>query len=258
MIQLVDVFKAFLPATVSLAAAACGSTSHDLNATTKSAECTVDADCAAIGPSAACKSGRCVAKGSQPGGASAPVCEIPSSADTSRGTDAGYAGCKPEPPCSGGLCSNVCPDSLYSLHCQSSAERPATDLGCSTTPIPGSNGDYVYCCRCANPTSDGTPLPSCTWPAELDKGKATGATCYPARAYVSCKLSSGVDDHCLSDKPTTCPGVGPFDPCMNECQPNEYAAACGGKPGPIPDPPAGCRAISPTPAGYAYYCCPCG
>ena len=248
----------FLPTAVFVAVAACGSSSPpDPGATAKSAECSMDADCSAIGPSAACKDGHCVARSSQTGGPSAPACEIPSNADTSTGNDAGYVGCKPEPPCSGGLCNNVCPDSLYSLTCRSSTEPPAADLGCSTIPVPTSSGD-VYCCHCANPTSKGTPLPACTWPSELDKGKATGATCYPARAYVSCTLPGGVDDHCLSDKPTTCPGVGPFDPCMNECQPNEYAVACGGKAGPIPDPPTGCRAISPSPAGYKYYCCPCG
>jgi hypothetical protein len=29
-------------------------------------------------------------------------------------------------------------------------------------------------------------------------------------------------------------------------------------PGPIPAPPAGCRADGFVPAGIAFYCCPCG
>jgi hypothetical protein len=29
-------------------------------------------------------------------------------------------------------------------------------------------------------------------------------------------------------------------------------------PGPIPDPPPGCRPWGAVPAGIAYYCCPCG
>jgi hypothetical protein len=53
--------------------------------------------------------------------------------------------------------------------------------------------------------------------------------------------------------------VSPFDPCEDECHADEYAVACGGVgPGPIPDPPGGCRTVAANPAGYMFYCCPCG
>jgi hypothetical protein len=200
-----------------------------------------------------------MAKGGTAAGAPAPACDIPANADTSRRDDAGYTGCKAEPPCSGGFCSSVCPESLYSLTCRPNTEVPASGLGCSTIPIPTATGDYVYCCPCANPINNGTPLPACTWPSELNKGATTGATCFPSRAYVTCTLTSGVIEHCLNDKPAACPGVDPFEPCQDECQPDEYAVACGGVAGrSIPDPPAGCRAITPSPAGLQYYCCSCG
>jgi hypothetical protein len=108
------------------------------------------------------------------------------------------------------------------------------------------------------PDAGDGPLPSCIWPPDLEKGVATRTTCAPARAYVSCTLSGGVTEHCLSDHATSCPNVPSFDPCKDQCRPEEYAVACGGVgPGPIPDPPAGCRAIPPNPAGYIFYCCPC-
>jgi hypothetical protein len=64
---------------------------------------------------------------------------------------------------------------------------------------------------------------------------------------------------CVSDNATYCPQGGEPGPCENRCHPDEYVASCGGVgPGPIPDPPAGCRSIGAIPAGITYHCCPCG
>ena len=103
----------------------------------------------------------------------------------------------------------------------------------------------------AEPAGAGTTtLPACTWPSERQKGAAARTTCAPSRAYVSCTLSGGVTEHCLSDTATSCPGVPPFDPCKDECRSEEYAVACGGVgSGPIPEPPADCRAIPPNSSG---------
>lgn len=108
------------------------------------------------------------------------------------------------------------------------------------------------------------PLPACAWPARLDDLDAAVGTCHAARRMLTCELSGGATQGCLSDD-AQCPAEGsgsPVKPCEDVCQPDEYAAACGaiGAIGPSTvqdDPPVGCHDAMPTPGGVVFYCCPC-
>lgn len=108
-----------------------------------------------------------------------------------------------------------------------------------------------------------TALPLCTWPATFDPADATPGQCRAARVYLSCKGSNGGGEECLSDNLVECPGpnVTPgvsYSNCENQCQPGEYALACGDAgPGPWPQPPAVCRALPSGPGGGTFSCCPC-
>jgi membrane protease subunit (stomatin/prohibitin family) len=78
---------------------------------------------------------------------------------------------------------------------------------------------------------------------------------------LSCTLPGGVTASCWTDDPMQCQGGNPAGAvaCHAECAKNEFLARCGGVgPGPIPDPPAGCRAQGAAPAGIEFFCCPCG
>jgi hypothetical protein len=106
-------------------------------------------------------------------------------------------------------------------------------------------------------------LESCQWPQSLDSPDA--GACRAKRAFVQCSLPSGGTSFYLSDDPTQCPSCGPDGgaTCQNECAADEYAAACGsippleGAPPVSENPPDGCHMVLPTPAGIAFYCCPC-
>jgi hypothetical protein len=98
------------------------------------------------------------------------------------------------------------------------------------------------------PSGDGA-LPACTWPASLDD--AAPPQCSAARAYVACQDG----DLCMSNDPTTCPGV-PGASCTDMCNANEYAVGCVG---PLAPPlPAECRGVFSGNGGGAVGCCPCG
>jgi len=102
------------------------------------------------------------------------------------------------------------------------------------------------------------PLPACTWSPALDGDASSRATCHAGRARVSCSLPNGVSESCVTDGTPSCPDAT-NTPCHYECKPTEYTVWCGGVgPGPVPDPPNGCRFLDAAPAGIAYYCCPCG
>lgn len=152
--------------------------------------------------------------------------------------------------------------SSYPLTCVGMpTEVPDPSLGCTVLPIPTPSNETIYCCPCANePADSGVKLPACTWPSSLDGDASSRTACHAARALVSCGLPNGAGEMCLSGNPTTCPGGNQVGgPCEDKCRPDEYAAACGGVgPGPVPDPPPGCRTIGAVPAGIVYYCCPCG
>jgi len=68
---------------------------------------------------------------------------------------------------------------------------------------------------------------------------------FPQRSEFACTNS-----HVLPDNSSS---------CKDQCGQTEYAASCGGVgPGPVPNPPSGCRSAGAIPAGIAFYCCPCG
>jgi hypothetical protein len=90
-------------------------------------------------------------------------------------------------------------------------------------------------------------------------GVGTGlpGACAAGRALLSCESPMGGGCTCVTDD--VCGGCD-IVPCVNKCKAGEYAVACGGPPNPnitYDDPPAGCRADLPTPAGSVFYCCPC-
>lgn len=101
----------------------------------------------------------------------------------------------------------------------------------------------------------------CHWPSELAAADSkTRDVCSAARAYLSCE-TDGHGVVCPSTDGKSCanPEIdSPLTNCKNNCEPNEYVAVCGGVgPGPVPEPPAGCRLNSANPGGYAIYCCSC-
>jgi hypothetical protein len=127
-----------------------------------------------------------------------------------------------------------------------------------------------------------TALPACHWPASLDD--AGPGACGVGRAYVKCTYPSGVSCEagggasspggltmlCLSDDPTSCAGcvsIAGAATCTDMCAPDEYAVSCGGPPQfsndggsgdfAYQEPPANCVGVGGTPAGNAYFCCPC-
>jgi hypothetical protein len=96
--------------------------------------------------------------------------------------------------------------------------------------------------------------PACTWPSALDGSSRD--FCHANRTLLACMFSGGASGSCVTDGLALCEGA---TSCESRCQPNEYVANCGGVgPGPVPDPPAGCRSAGAIPAGVAYYCCACG
>src|SRR5205814_8967590 len=103
----------------------------------------------------------------------------------------------------------------------------------------------------------------CRWPESLSGGGPAG--CHPSGARVSCHDPAGTTCGCSSDGAETCDcsavvNGGPWT-CDYACAPNQYSVSCGAvgpSPEPAADPPAGCTSMVATPAGVAFYCCPCG
>jgi hypothetical protein len=157
----------------------------------------------------------------------------------------------------------------------------AMAASCSTnTNLEGTNTNWVTCstdsectavqigATCVNgvcKTADGgvvankgSSLSACTWSPELDGDASSRATCHAARALIACNLPGDVYESCETDGTPHCSDSGNA-PCNDLCGASEYVASCGGVgPGPIPNPPAGCRSMGANPAGIADYCCPCG
>lgn len=94
--------------------------------------------------------------------------------------------------------------------------------------------------------------PQCRWPAAVEANDAaTNDQCRAGRFLVSCDLGNGTFSGGLRDD---------LSGCVNQCADNEYGLACGSigpSASPTPEPPEGCHSASNTPAGIAYYCCPC-
>src|SRR4051812_36188045 len=95
---------------------------------------------------------------------------------------------------------------------------PLVLLGCLTATACGSKSSANMCGH-ASTFDDGRP-----------------GACRSARAALLCVRSDGFGCVCASDG-QQCPGCGPEERavCRNECEPGEYAAACGPGNGPPPD-----------------------
>src|SRR5664280_2284915 len=99
----------------------------------------------------------------------------------------------------------------------------------------------------------------CTWPAKFDIPNPPEGGCTAARALLNCEGSNGGGMSCTTNDPTQCPGpnLTPgviYSNCVDQCNPDEYALACGGiGPGPIADPPSTCRFAMVIPAGVMYH-----
>jgi hypothetical protein len=114
----------------------------------------------------------------------------------------------------------------------------------------------------AKPDNDGS-LTACSWPAELGQTDDSSGQCRnAARAVLSCTDAAGAGAVCVTND-ASCIASGtdmsnPFT-CVNRCNPTEFGLICGTiGPGPEVTPPPSCRSVLITPAGIAYYCCPCG
>jgi hypothetical protein len=109
----------------------------------------------------------------------------------------------------------------------------------------------------------GEPVRACSWPSSLAALDAnTRDVCRAARAFLSCDTNGGGVE-CASDDFSTCAAgaavESPLKNCRSNCEATEYVALCGGiGPGPVPEPPMGCRFEGANPGGVAYYCCRCG
>jgi len=121
-------------------------------------------------------------------------------------------------------------------------------VGCSAAPDGTSGGDLAAV--------------QCRWPASLDDAGA--GACHASRTQVWCTDPAGEGCGCASDGAMSCDcsavvGGGPWT-CAFKCAANQYSVACGsvGGAGAAASPPDGCTAAGATPAGIAYYCCPCG
>jgi hypothetical protein len=101
-------------------------------------------------------------------------------------------------------------------------------------------------------------LATCHWDARLDRGAdAPRGACHAKRRLLSC-TAGGATEICLTDDVQCTPGTDK-SACEDQCEPDEYAIACGaiGPDTGNPDPPAACHSTINTPGGTFYMCCPC-
>jgi hypothetical protein len=127
----------------------------------------------------------------------------------------------------------------------------------------------LFCCfgfsilaACSSgPTQSNGNVANCSFPATTASTPTTG-DCNSNRTLIECKSDSSEYEICLSDNVNACPGESPNGTCQPQCQPTEYAAACGGSSDAgalnANPPTSSCRALPPNPGGVVFYCCPCG
>ena len=172
-----------------------------------------------------------------------PTCAPP---DAGVAKDAGRADTKP-------VCLPVaCP----AIACVGGTHPNPDPCGC---PLCGPAPD-------AGVAKDSAPPTACPMLASLTSTDAAAVSWGAGRMWLECKYTDGTTEDCLSNDATGCPGpvmigadlVG----CSNLCAANEYGLSYGGvgplAPLPSIDLPAGCGSGLYTPAGVAFYCCPCG
>jgi hypothetical protein len=123
---------------------------------------------------------------------------------------------------------------------------------------------FLIVAACGGPTQSTGNVANCSFPATTASTPATG-DCNANRTLIQCKTTDAYTETCLSDNVNACPGEDPNGTCVNQCQPDEYAAGCGGPPPadgggqPNDSPPStACHPIGGFPNGTALYCCPCG
>jgi hypothetical protein len=154
------------------------------------------------------------------------------------------------------------------------SKLPTADSGLDTSSLDASSSE-------ASSPDASLQWPVCSYPTPVDAGPGA---CRVGRAQLYCTYPYGVtcDDGmtwtspsgpvgmlCVTDDPTGCPGCHPIAgtaTCESKCAPNQFVMECGGVPrytdaGPDHDyyeePPATCTLVTPTPAGVAFWCCPC-
>jgi hypothetical protein len=172
-----------------------------------------------------------------------PTCAPP---DAGVAKDAGRADTKP-------VCLPVaCP----AIACVGGTHPNPDPCGC---PLCGPAPD-------AGVAKDSAPPTACPMLASLNSTDAAAVSWGAGRMWLECKYTDGTIEDCLSNDATGCPGpvmiradlVG----CSDLCAANEYGLSYGGvgplAPPPSIDLPAGCGSGLHTPAGVAFYCCPCG
>jgi hypothetical protein len=89
-------------------------------------------------------------------------------------------------------------------------------------------------------------------------------------AVPTCSVGDSANEQCsVGVCSVSCPGtfflgsepgcpLNPDSGCVNQCNPNEFAAYCGSGEGTNADPPAStCRAVAAIPIGAVIYCCGC-
>ncbi len=137
------------------------------------------------------------------------------------------------------------------------------------------NPDPCGCSLCA-PTPDAAagkdvglvdgPPTACPMLASLNPTDAAQVGYSARRKLLQCSYAGGTTEDCISSDATGCPGPflvqGDLIGCSNLCTVSEYGLSYGGvgpsAAAPSVDLPVGCRLGLQTPAGVAFYCCPCG
>jgi hypothetical protein len=152
------------------------------------------------------------------------------------------------------ICDIVCPD-IFCMYGELPNPKPCSCPVCAPPPDAGVAKDAGR--------ADTSPI-ACPMLAALNSTDAARISYSAGRALVSCAYASGATGVCVSDDVTTCSGSAVGEPlsCSNLCAANQYGLGYGGV-GPMAAPPsidlpAGCTAGLQTPAGVAFYCCPCG
>ena len=205
--------------------------------------------------------------------------------DNSCTVDSDCVGVPPGDPCAGN-CLSVCPTAALNVR---SASQYLTDLGAVMSAHNEPSGvcgcpafGTPSCCRgvcsvegCSTPPDAGvakdagradTPLPVCPMLANLNSTDAAAVSWGSGRMLLECKFTGGTTESCLSNDVTGCPGPvmtsGDLVGCSDLCAADEYGLSYGGV-GPLAAPPSialptGCGSGRYTPAGVAFYCCPCG
>jgi hypothetical protein len=152
------------------------------------------------------------------------------------------------------ICDMVCLD-IFCMYGELPNSKPCSCPVCAPPPDAGVVKDASR--------ADTSPI-ACPMLAALNSTDAARISYSAGRALVSCAYASGATGICVSDDVTTCSSSAVGEPlsCSNLCAANQYGLSYGGV-GPLAAPPsielpAGCTAGSQTPAGVAFYCCPCG